>query len=160
MLELGEDLFDRIEVGGVFRQEEELGAGRADELANGFALVSAEIVHDDDVAVAQRGYEHPLDVSAKALAVDRPLQQPGCFDPVEPERGHEGRRLPTPMRDLGDEALTARRPAAPRRHVGLGPGLIDEDQALRLDATLILDPLRSPPRHVGPVALASHQAFF
>jgi hypothetical protein len=27
MLELGEDLFDRVQVGGVFEQEEELGAG-------------------------------------------------------------------------------------------------------------------------------------
>ena len=50
VLELGEDLLDRVQVGRVFRQEEELGAGRADELAHGFALVAAEIVHDDDVA--------------------------------------------------------------------------------------------------------------
>jgi hypothetical protein len=30
MLELGEDLLNRIEVGRVFRQEQQLGAGRAD----------------------------------------------------------------------------------------------------------------------------------
>ena len=29
VLELGEDLFDRVEVGGVFRQQDQLGAGGA-----------------------------------------------------------------------------------------------------------------------------------
>ena len=42
--------FDRIEVGTVGRQEEELGAGGADGVANGSPLVAAEIVHHDDVA--------------------------------------------------------------------------------------------------------------
>ncbi len=44
MLELGEDLLDGIEVRGVFRQEEELGAGRTDGATNGsreVALVTA-----------------------------------------------------------------------------------------------------------------------
>ena len=53
VLELGEDLLDGVQVGRVFRQEEQLGAGCADGLANGFALVAAEIVHDDDVAGPQ-----------------------------------------------------------------------------------------------------------
>ena len=53
MLELGEELFDRIEVGRVFGQEEQLGAGPADGAAHGFALMRAEIVHDDDVARSQ-----------------------------------------------------------------------------------------------------------
>jgi hypothetical protein len=118
--------------------------------------VTAEIVHDDDIALAQRRQQHALDVGSKALTVDRPFNEPRRLDPVEPERGHEGRGCPTAMRHLGDEAPAARRPSAQRRHVGLGPGLIDEDEAPRLDAILILDPLRAPPRHVGPVALASH----
>ncbi len=50
VLQLGEDLLDGIEVGRVFRQEEELGAGGADGVANGSPLVAAEIVHHDDVA--------------------------------------------------------------------------------------------------------------
>ena len=50
VLELGEDLLDRVQIGRVFRQEEELGAGGADGVAHRLALVAAEIVHDDDVA--------------------------------------------------------------------------------------------------------------
>jgi hypothetical protein len=46
------------------------------------------------------------------------------------------------------------------RHVGLSPGLVDEDQAGRIKPSLILLPLRAPPRHVGPILLAGVQAFF
>src|SRR5260370_5112726 len=47
-----------------------------------------------------------------------------------------------------------------RRHVGLGPGLVDEDQTLRRDLVLIFGPLRPPSRDVGTVAFASHHGFF
>jgi hypothetical protein len=45
-------------------------------------------------------------------------------------------------------------------HVGLGPGLIDEDQAPRIKPTLILLPLQAAAGDVGPVLLAGVQAFF
>src|SRR5947199_7984886 len=50
MLELGEELLDRIEIGGVFRQEEELCARGPDRLADGAAFVRAQVVHHDDIA--------------------------------------------------------------------------------------------------------------
>jgi hypothetical protein len=70
------------------------------------------------------------------------------------------RRLPAAVRDLANEALATWRPSAQWGHVVLGPGLVDEDQALRGDATLILCPLRPSPRDVGTIAFASHHAFF
>ncbi len=143
MLELGADLFDGVQVGRVFRQEEELGAGRADELAHHFALMTAEIVHDDDVAFAQRGHEDLLDVCSKAFAIDRPLKKPRRVDAVVAQRGQEGRGLPAAVRDPGREPAAARRPSPQRSHIGFGPGLVDEDEALRLDAILIFCPLRA-----------------
>jgi hypothetical protein len=70
VLDLGEDLLDRVQVRRVFRQEEELGPGRANELAHGFGFVAAEIVHDDDVAGTKRGNEDLLDIGPEALIVD------------------------------------------------------------------------------------------
>src|SRR6267142_6044554 len=58
-LELGEDLFDRVQVRRAFWQEEELGPGCADELAHRFGFVTTEIVHDHDVAGAKRGGRGP-----------------------------------------------------------------------------------------------------
>jgi len=51
VFEFSEDLFDRIEVRAVGRQEEQMGSRGADRVAGRFALVTAEIVEDDDLAL-------------------------------------------------------------------------------------------------------------
>ena len=160
VLELGEDLFDGVQVGRVFRQEDQFGAGRADELAHDLAFVAAEIVHDHDVAGHQGGDENLRDINLETLAVDRAFEQPWGVDPVMAQCSQEGRGVPMAMRNLGVKPHPAWRPAAQRRHIGLGPGLVDEDQTLRRDLVLILGPLRPPPCDVGTVAFASHHGFF
>ena len=82
VLELGEDLFDRVEVWRVFGQEEKLGTGRANELAYGFAFVTAEIVHDHDVTGMKRWDEDLFDIGLEALAIDGTVEQPWSVDPV------------------------------------------------------------------------------
>ena len=74
--------------------------------------------------------------------------------------GEEGHGLPAPLRDLGPQPLTARPPAPKRRHVGLGPRLVDEDQAGRLDPALARRPLQPPARHVRAIPFAGERGFF
>jgi len=50
------------------------------------------------------------------------------------------------MRNPGLQSVAARRPAPDRRHAGLDPGLVDEGQPLRIEAALILLPLRPSTR--------------
>jgi len=57
VLELREELLDRIEIRGILGKEQELGARRADGLANGLSLVATEIVHDHDIAGLERRHE-------------------------------------------------------------------------------------------------------
>jgi hypothetical protein len=45
-------------------------------------------------------------------------------------------------------------------HVGLGPGLVDEDQPARIKLSLVALPPRSLARHVWPILLGRVQAFF
>src|SRR5262249_1410457 len=160
VLEFGEDLFDRVQVGGVFWQEDELGAGRAGESAHGFALVAAEIVHDDDVAWLQGGDEDALDISSEVLAIDWTIKDPWGVNPVMAQGDQESRGLPVAVRDLGIEPLATRRPSPQGRHVGLGPGLVDEDRTLRVNWVLIVGPLRPPPGNVRTIAFAGDDAFF
>src|SRR5216684_938670 len=91
---------------------------------------------------------------------DWAVKNPWSLDPVVAQGGQEGRGPPPAVRDLGVEPHAAGRPSPQRRHVGLGPGLVDEDQALRLDPALILGPLRPPTGDVGTIALAGRDAFF
>jgi len=50
VFDLGEGLLDRIEIGRVFWQEPQPGAGGFDGVADGLGFVRAEVVEDDDVA--------------------------------------------------------------------------------------------------------------
>lgn len=123
MLELGEEFLNRVEVGGVFGQQEQPGAGRADGTAHGLALVRTEIVHDDDVTGLEGWDENLVDIELETLAVDRSVDQPWCIDTVVAQCRQEGHGLPMTVRHLGLDPLAARRPSSERRHIGLGPGV-------------------------------------
>src|SRR3989338_9399071 len=70
VLELGEDLLDRVEVGTVGRQEDQMRAPGADSGAGGIALVAAEVVHDHHVAGGEGGSQDLLDIDEESLAAD------------------------------------------------------------------------------------------
>ena len=160
MLKLGKDLLDWVQVRGVFGQQEKLGARCSHELAHGFALVAAEIVHDDDIPRLQGGDEDLLDVNSEGLAVDRTIENPWGVNASVAQGSQKGRRLPATVRDFGGEPHAAGRPSPQRCHVRLGPGLVDEDQTLRLDPALILFPLRSLASDVGTITFAGDESFF
>jgi hypothetical protein len=160
VFELGEEHFDRVEIRGVLGQEEELGASSADGLPNGPALMRAEIVEDDDVARFERGHENLLDVLEEALAIDGSVDQPRCGDPIMTQSGQEGHGLPAAVWRLARQPLPAGRPPAEGRHVGLGPGFVDEHQAPGVDAVLIGHPLQAAARYIRPVAFAGDQRLF
>jgi hypothetical protein len=61
---------------------------------------------------------------------------------------------------LGLKPLSTQTPSAQRRHVGLGPGLIDEDEPPRIDLALIGLPARPLAGDVRPVLLAWQNGFF
>ena len=160
VLELGEDLFDRVEVGRVFGQEEQLGARRSDGAANGLSFMAAKIVHDHQIVRPERWNQHLLDISREGLSVDRTVEKPGRLDAIVAKRGHEGHGFPVAMGNFGYEPLPARRPSPERLHVGFGPGLIDEDQARGINLVLSVCPLEASARDVGAVAFAGHDGFF
>jgi hypothetical protein len=62
--------------------------------------------------------------------------------------------------NFAGKPLAALRSSAQCCHIGSGPSLVDEDQALRFDAILIFDPLNSPSGDVWTIAFAGHHAFF
>ena len=79
----------------------------------------------------ERRHEELLDIGAEALAVDRPVEDAGRIDAVVAQAA---RKVSVRQRPCGALA-TSRWPrgAQPlqRRHVGLGPGLVDEDEPRR-----------------------------
>ncbi len=68
--------------------------------------------------------------------------------------------FPWPEGNRHLQPLTASTPATQRRHVGLGPGLVDEHQPGRGNPALILLPAGPLASHVRPRLLGGHAAFF
>jgi hypothetical protein len=64
------------------------------------------------------------------------------------------------VRSQAAQPLALRPPTAQRSHVGLDPGLIDEDQALRIEATLPGSPSPTPAGNISARLLKGEQRFF
>ena len=160
VFELGKNLLDGVQIGRVFWQQQEFGTRLADCPTDGMSLMAAEVVHDDDVVRQQGGNQDLLDIDPKPLTVDRAIEKPGRFDAVVTQGSHEGHGIPMSERSLGHQPFALRRPASQRRHVGLGPGLVNENQTGGINLPLIALPLRTSARDVGSGLLAGVQCFF
>ena len=90
VFDLGEGLLDGIEVGGVWRQVPEPGAGGLNEAAQSGGFVAAEIVHDDNVAGSEYGDELLFDIGTEALAIDRAIEDAWSCEPVAAQGTEEG----------------------------------------------------------------------
>jgi hypothetical protein len=158
--QLGEGVLDRIEVWGIRRQVEQLGASGFDRLADARSFVAAEVVHDDDVAWLQLGRQHLLDISLEGDAVDRPIENQGCHHPCRAQAGNEGRGLPVGMRDGGTQALTPGSATVRSGHLGRGPGLIDKHQAFGIEVELPFEPVPASFQDVGPLLLGRMRCLY
>jgi hypothetical protein len=99
--ELGEELFDWVEVGAVGRQVAQLGAGSFDGLLDAGDL-------DDDVVWPQDGDHKLLDIGAKAHAIHWPVEHTRCGDFLDAQGGNECRCLS--MTPQGNCSLFHRHP--------------------------------------------------
>lgn len=158
--ELGKHHLDGIEVRAVWGQEQKARTDVADGLACLLALMTSQIVENDDVALCQGWDKGLLDPGCEGYAVDRPVQDERSDDTVMTQPGQEGQRLPMAVGHLGQIGLTARAPAACPGHVGLHPGFIDEDQAAGVNFVLVCFPARPEPGQLRTILFLGHQRFF
>lgn len=78
VFDLGEGLFDWVEIWQVWRQEPEARARGPDGFSDGFGFVTAEIIGDDHVARPENANQQLVNVRARASAVDRRVEDAGC----------------------------------------------------------------------------------
>jgi hypothetical protein len=157
---LGESLFDRVEIGAVGRQKPEPRPCGFDGGPYRLRLVATEIVHDDDVARFEGLNELLFNIGQKACAVDRAIKDARGGHLVATERRQKRHGAPMAMRGITVQAFAFRPPATDRRHIGLDPRLINEDQTFGIK--LGLPRLPAPPAagNIRPGLLKSEQSFF
>lgn len=159
-LELGEGHLDGVQIGRVGRQVKQPGAAVLDGFAHAWDLVAGEVVGDHDVAFSECRRENLADINEEGLAVHRPIQYPGCDDPVMAQAADKGGGLPMTPRDFADQSLPARTTAMRAGHLGVGTGFIQEDQLCRIKPALAALPGRSRRGDVRPILLGGVQGFF
>ena len=96
-------------------------------------LVAGGVVHHEHVARPERRRQDPPDVGEESAAVDRAVEHEGRGEALRPERADEGGDAPAAVRDGGDQARPARGATAGAGHAGAGPGLVEEDEAWRVE---------------------------
>ena len=158
--QFGEHLLDRVQVGGVGRQEEELGTSGADSLAHGLAFVAAEVVQDHHVAGRERGDKALLHIGQERAAIDWAVDDAGRLNAVATQGGQEGQRAPVAMRDGSTQPSALGRAAVRAGQVGLGPGLVKEDEASGVEPALMGRPATPPAGDVRPVLLGCPERLF
>lgn len=115
-------------------------AGRFDGLAHARDFMGRQIVHHHDIAGRQFRHEHLLDIGPKGETMHRAVEQHGRDNATEPQTGGEGRGLPVTVGKRRPAALALWRPAALPGHLGIRSGLVDEDQPVRIEVNLAVEP--------------------
>ncbi|MBB4351852.1 hypothetical protein GGE35_005643 [Rhizobium cellulosilyticum] len=122
--------------------------------------MAAEIIHDDDVAWLEHRHQLLFDISAKAFAIDWPVEDTRRCQPIVPQGTQECQRAPVAMWRKRSQTLASWSPAPDRRHVGLDPGLVNKHQSLRIEVLLQGLPSLSSAGNIGTSLFKGEQRFF
>ena len=160
VFEFGERLLDGIEVWTVGRKIDQLRPGLFNGLAYARDFVDGQIVHDDDIAVAQRGDEHPLHIGEEQGPVHCSVENEWRGDATLPQSRDEGHRLPVAERLRADEPLALGAAPVTPRHAGIRARLVEEDKLCSVKKALAFFPHGAICLNVRPVLLAGPHRFF
>ena len=97
------------------------------------------------------GDQDLLDVGLEGVPVDGAVQDHGGDEARSAQGADESRRLPMAEGDWRAEPLTPRRPAMSAGHVRRSPGLVDENQPVRIEVELAFEPGEPTAQDVGTV---------
>ncbi len=158
--ELGEQLFDRVEIGAVCGKVDKNSTAPFDGFSHSGDLVNRDIVHEHDVTSFQGRSQNLFDIGPKCLTVHRAFEHEGRGHAVVAQRSDECRCLPVAVQHLLDQALAARGAAVEAGDIARDTGFIDENEPLWIEPRLPLSQGLAIGRDVRPILLGGVQAFF
>ncbi len=115
--------------------------------------MARQIVHDHDVARPKLRYEHLRHIGFEPVAVDRSIEHHRRDHAGHPQPGDQRGRLAVAVGEAHPQALTLGAPPVAAGHVGRGPGLGDEHEALGFQIELAVEPGPTLVQDVGAVLL-------
>jgi hypothetical protein len=159
-LEFTERHLNRVEVWRVFGQVAERCAHGLYCLPHTRDLVSAEMVHHDDILASKRWSQPLPDVGQEYFSGHWPVNHQGSRHAIATQGGHESECLPISVRHATNQSSPAPTTASRPHHFGVGRGLVDEHQPARLKRPLLSDPMPPRPGDVRSLLFRRVQGFF
>lgn len=151
LLEFGEDIFDRVQVGRVRRQVNQFGPDGFDRGCRCGGPMAPQIVEHHEIARLQTRREDLFAEAGKAESVDWTVENHRGPRPIEADGMHQRVGLPVTAGNRVDQPLAPGGPASKPGHVRLQACFIDEHEPLGIDVVLAALPIRAPLGDVGAV---------
>lgn len=153
-------VFDRIQIGTVFRQKPEARPDVFNRTAHRRALVTRQVVQDDDVPGGQRRDEDLLDVGEEARAINRAIKHGRRGEARHAKRSEKRRRMPAPVgRMIGYPGAVETTPIPPHQ-VGPHATFIEKHQPRGIEAGRRGVPGESRERDVSAIVFGRAYRFF
>jgi hypothetical protein len=131
-----------------------------DRLSYAVDLVGAQVVHEDDVALAQRRHEHLLDIGEERWPIERAVDDIWRGEAVAAKRRDHRQRLPVSVRNLGDQSLAEGSAPIAAHHLGRHCRLVEEHQSRRFEGRLLRLQCSTCRSNVRTILLGGVQSFF
>ena len=139
--EFRERELDRVEVRTVRGQQLQSRADRLNRRANGRLLVRRQIIEDHHVAAVQGRREDLFNVCEQTRAIDRVIEDRGCRQAVEAQRGDHGVDLPLAAGRVIGESRAARTAPVPPDQIGRDAAFIEKHVVRDVPQRLPVAPL-------------------
>ena len=101
----------------------------------------------------ERGRKDVADVCLEPVSVERAVQHHRRNHAAQPQARDQGGGFAVAVREAHAQPLATPTPSVAGDHIGGGPGLVDEDQTLRLKIGLGVEPGAALAQEVGTVLL-------
>ena len=111
-----------------------------DRLSDAVDPLDGQILHDDDVALPQLGNQRPFDIGEKASPFIGPSRTMGAAMPSWRSPSVKVVVFQWPRGTGGASSFAPRRTTIKAGHLGVGGGLIDEDDPRRIEVELSFKP--------------------
>lgn len=152
--------FDRIEVRTIGRQIPERRAGGFDPLPHPLDVMGRQVIHDDDVARAQRGREDLVQIGEEGVAVHRPVEEAWGGEAIDTERADKRAGLPVLMGRVIVDAAPSRTTPVATDQVRRRATFIKKHEALGINRGGGRLPLAPRGGDVGAVLFGRAHRFF
>lgn len=151
LLEFGEDVFDRVQVGRVRRQINQFGPHDLYRGRRCDGPVAREIVEHHEIARPQMWRKELFAESGKAESVNRTIENHRGPRPLKTHGMHQRVGLPVTAGNRVDQPLAASGPTSKPSHACLQACFVDEHEPFGIDIVLAGLPISAPLRDVRAV---------